>query len=268
MRLALGIEYLGTAFHGWQRQPGERSVQETLETAVSTVADHPVRVTCAGRTDAGVHALGQVIHFDTDGRRPARAWTMGVNSNLPADVSVSWVSRVGEDFHARFSARSRTYRYVIHNSPLRSALLAERAWWCRRELDLAAMRSAVAHLMGEHDFSAFRATACQAENPVRRVTDSSVFRCGRLVCLQLTANAFLHHMVRNVAGTLVRVGSGEADPGWVAEILEQRDRRLAGMTAPAAGLYFLGVDYGELLQVPQADYGGIPGGALRGPFAL
>lgn len=271
MRVAMGIEYVGTAFCGWQSQERERSVQQTLETAISTVADRAVRVVCAGRTDAGVHAMGQVVHFDTDVRRPTRAWTMGVNANLPADVSVSWARPVDDAFHARFSARFRTYRYVVHNSRLRSAHLADRAWWWRRDLDLDAMRSATMHLLGEHDFSAFRAAECQAKDPVRRITAMAVARSGRLVCIQVTANAFLHHMVRNIAGTLVRVGSGDADPGWVAEVLGGRDRRLAGMTAPAGGLYFLQVDYGDLLDVPKADCGALPGsfGAAEGdPFAL
>jgi tRNA pseudouridine38-40 synthase len=269
MRIVLGIEYVGTAFSGWQIQRRERSVQGTLENALACVANHPVQVTCAGRTDAGVHAVGQVIHFDTDADRPEKAWTMGVNSNLPGDVSVCWARRVEEAFHARFSARSRTYRYVIHNAPLRSALLADRAWWLHRELNVERMQAAAGHLLGEHDFSAFRAAECQAKSPVRRLESAVVTRSGHLVWLQVTANAFLHHMVRNIAGTLVRVGTGEADPGWLAEVLGQGDRARAGMTAPAGGLYFLSVDYGILLKVPEPLGGTIPGGAARtGPIAL
>ena len=269
MRIALGVEYVGTNFHGWQVQRHERSVQATLEAALSRVADHTVQVTCAGRTDAGVHAVGQVVHFDTGARRPERAWTMGVNSNLPGDVCVTWAREADQDFHARFSARSRTYRYVIHNSGLRSGLLADRAWWVYRPLDVRRMQLGADHLLGEHDFSAFRAAECQAKSPVRKLLRASVSRRGRLVFLEVTANAFLHHMVRNIAGTLVRVGSGQEEPDWVAAVLSGGDRKLAGMTAPPGGLYFLAVDYGGQLDVPAEDFSGIPGGAARdGPSAL
>jgi len=261
MRIALGIEYLGTGFCGWQVQRQERSVQGTLEEALSKVADRPVRVTCAGRTDTGVHALAQVVHFDADMQRPERAWTLGANSNLPADVGVRWARETGDDFHARFSARSRTYRYVIHNARLRSPLLADRAWWYHRSLDADAMQVAVRHLLGEHDFSAFRAAECQAKSPVRRVAEASVTRRGDLILLQITANAFLHHMVRNVAGTLVKVGRGDRPADWVAEVLGGRDRRHAGMTAPPGGLYLVGVDYGGSLAVPEPAWDAMPGGA-------
>lgn len=269
MRIALGVEYLGTAFSGWQVQRRQRSVQGTLEDALSRIAARPIQVTCAGRTDAGVHAVGQVVHFDTDVDRPERAWTMGANSNLPADVCVSWARRVDSDFHARFSARLRTYRYVIYNARLRSALLADRAWWLYRQLDVDRMQAAANHLVGEHDFSTFRAAECQARSPVRRVDVARVTRTGRLVCLEIRANAFLHHMVRNIVGTLTRVGGGEAEPSWVAEILDRGDRRLAGMTAPAGGLYLLAVDYGGQPQLPVAEPGWLPGGpAPTRPIAL
>lgn len=269
MRIALGVEYIGTKFSGWQVQRRERSVQSTLETALSRVADHPVQVTCAGRTDAGVHATGQVVHFDTEASRPQRAWTMGANSNLPDDVCVTWAREADPKFHARFSARSRTYRYVIHNSGLRSALLTDRAWWVYRQLDIQRMKLGAAHLLGEHDFSAFRAAECQAKSPVRELLNAVVTRMGRLVFLEITANAFLHHMVRNIAGTLVRVGSGQEDPDWIAAVLSHGDRRLAGMTAPPGGLYFLGVDYGGGLEMPDQDFSGVPGGSARdGPIAL
>ncbi len=260
MRIALGIEYVGSGFSGWQVQQGERTVQGALEEALSRVAARSIRVTCAGRTDAGVHALGQVVHFDTDARRPVTAWTLGANSSLPADASVRWALEASDEFHARFSALSRTYRYVIYNAGVRSPLLAGRTWWRRRPLDVDIMQVAVRHLLGEHDFSSFRAAGCQARSPVRRVTEASVTRRGALVCVQITANAFLHHMVRNVAGTLAKVGTGEADPDWVGEVLDRKDRRRAGMTAPPDGLYFVSVDYGPLLPIPEPLHEGIPGG--------
>ena len=260
MRLVLGVEYDGTRFCGWQSQQDARSVQQTLEEAVSVVADHPVRVVCAGRTDAGVHALGQVVHFDTEVSRPQRAWTMGVNSNLPEDVSIRWAMECSGDFHARFSARHRTYRYVIHNSRLRSALLAERAWWHHRPLEIKAMQTAGRHLIGEHDFSAFRAAECQASSPVRQIDRLVVGRTGAIVWIEVEANAFLHHMVRNISGTLVRVGRGDADADWVRDVLDRRDRKVAGMTAPAQGLYLLKVDYGEALRTPDPELGAIPTG--------
>jgi tRNA pseudouridine38-40 synthase len=261
VRIALGIEYVGTGFCGWQEQHEARSVQGTLQEALSGMAGSAIRVTCAGRTDAGVHALAQVVHFDTETRRPGKAWTMGVNTSLPPDLGIRWARKTDADFHARFSARSRTYQYVIHNSPSRSPLLADRAWWCRRALDAEAMAIAAGHLVGEHDFSSFRAAECQARSPVRRVLEASVTRRGDLVCLQITANAFLHHMVRNVAGTLAKVGRGDAEPEWLAGVLEGRDRRLAGVTAPPGGLYLVGVDYAGLLDAPLPNLQAIPGGA-------
>lgn len=260
MRIALGIEYDGSRFCGWQIQEDDRSVQAEVESALASVADHPVRVTCAGRTDSGVHALGQVVHFDTDAVRPDRAWTMGVNSCLPADVAVRWVSRVADDFHARFSAVARTYRYLILNEHLRSPLLASRAWWYHRPLDVDAMQAAADLLLGEHDLSAFRAAACQARSPVRRIISATTSRSGSLVRLDITANAFLHHMVRNIAGTLVHIGRGEATPEWMGEVIAGRDRRGAGMTAPPHGLYFASVDYRPGFVFPQTLEQAIPGG--------
>lgn len=268
MRVALGIEYDGTRFCGWQIQDNGRSVQEVLESALSSVADHPLRVTCAGRTDAGVHAVGQVVHFDTECDRPDRAWTMGVNSCLPADVAVRWVSRVGDDFHARFSAVARTYRYVILNDRLRSPLLARRAWWYHRPLDTDVMQTAADMLLGERDFSAFRAAECQAHSPVRTVLSSNVRRDGSLVLIEVTANAFLHHMVRNIAGTLVHIGRGEAEPAWMEAVIAGRDRRGAGMTAPAHGLYFVSVDYRPAFVFPGPRLQPIPGGTDTRPSAL
>jgi tRNA pseudouridine38-40 synthase len=260
MRFVLGLEYDGTRFCGWQSQRNERSVQQTLEEAISTVADHPTSVVCAGRTDAGVHALGQVVHFESDANRPERAWTIGVNSNLPEDVSVRWAVRVGEEFHARFSARARTYRYVIHNAKSRSALLARRAWWHHRRLEIDRMRAAANFLIGEHDFSSLRASECQARSPVRTVLSVDVGRSGDVVWIEVKANAFLHHMVRNIAGTLVRIGRQDAEPEWMGDVLESRDRKVAGMTAPACGLYLLRVDYGAGLKTPVPDTAAIPAG--------
>lgn len=250
MRLVLGIEYDGAAFSGWQSQIGARTVQGTLEQAVSEVADHPVSLVCAGRTDAGVHAAEQVAHFDTGQQRPQRAWTLGVNSNLPGDVNVGWVRPAPSGFHARFSARARSYRFWIFNSPLRSALLRQRAWWVRRPLDVAPMQQAAACLLGEHDFSAFRAAECQAKTAVRTVSAISVAREGSLLRVDITANAFLHHMVRNVVGTLVVVGRGDADVAWVERVLRGADRQDAGATAAACGLYLRRVDYPDFPQRP------------------
>ena len=250
MRRVLGIEYEGTAFSGWQSQAGARTVQGVLERAVSEVADHPVKIVCAGRTDAGVHAVEQVVHFDTGRQRPDRAWTMGVNSNLPGDVNVVWMRPAPTGFHARFSACSRSYRFWIFNSPLRSALLRYRAWWVRRPLDLAPMQEAAAALLGEHDFSAFRAAECQAKTAVRTISHISVARAGALIRFDVSANAFLHHMVRNIVGTLVVVGRGDAGPEWVEQVLRGADRRHAGATAAACGLYLMRVEYPDFTARP------------------
>ena len=253
MRFALGIEYDGTAFNGWQTQRDGRSVQAELERALSRVADHPVSVTAAGRTDTGVHAVGQVVHFDTEADRPERAWTLGVNTALPPDIAVRWARRAPEDFHARYSARERSYQYSIFNAPLRSALLRHRAWWVRRPLGADAMAAAARCLVGEHDFSAFRAAECQAKTAIRKIVRLDVRQAGAILRIDVTANAFLHHMVRNIVGTLAVVGRGEADAAWVGEVLAARDRRRAGMTAPAAGLCLVRVDYGVLLLQPAPD---------------
>lgn len=244
MRIALGIEYNGSGFHGWQlQQAGIRSVQYEVEQAIAKVADHAVRIHCAGRTDTGVHALEQVVHFDTQASRPQRAWTQGVNVNLPADVSMLWSTQVAEEFHARFSAERRTYRYLILNRPVRSALQHGRATWIHRPLDAEMMHEAARGLLGTHDFSSYRALGCQAKSPVRTLHRISVRRSGEMIELQIEANAFLHHMVRNIAGVLIAIGKGEAGSGWAAEVLHLRDRRLGGVTAPPDGLYFEKVQY-------------------------
>ncbi|HEX7082234.1 MAG TPA: tRNA pseudouridine(38-40) synthase TruA [Gammaproteobacteria bacterium] len=253
MRIALGIEYDGTAYNGWQRQKSGIGVQERVEEALARVADEPVEAVCAGRTDAGVHASAQVAHFDTRAERRARSWVLGVNSHLPPDVNALWAVRVPEDFHARYSAVARTYRYVILNRMTRSALARDRAWWLHRPLDIAPMREAAAHLLGEHDFSAFRAAGCQAKTPRREVQAIEIARDGEWVSIEMRANAFLQHMVRNVAGLLAAVGTGERPPAWAAEVLASRDRREGGITAPPQGLTLIRVDYPSHLGIPPAQ---------------
>ncbi len=242
-RLAIGIEYDGTAYNGWQIQPHAPSIQAALNQAVAAVADEAVEVVGAGRTDTGVHASAQIAHFDTAADRTERSWLLGINSNLPADINVHWVRPVPVDFHARFAARSRSYRYLILNAPVRSALCRHRAWWVLKPLDAARMHAAAQVLVGEHDFSSFRAAACQASSPVRTVTEIRVSRHDDFIAISCSANAFLHHMVRNLAGSLVRIGSGEAEPDWLATVLEARDRKVSGMTAPAGGLTLTDVRY-------------------------
>jgi tRNA pseudouridine38-40 synthase len=249
-RLAIGLSYDGTGFAGWQRQQDARSVQQVLEEALGRVADEPVTLTCAGRTDAGVHARAQLAHFDTQAVRSARGWVLGANTELPRDVSVSWACPVAPDFHARYSAEARTYRYYILNSLARSALAAKRATWLYRPLDQERMAQAARTLIGEHDFSAFRAAECQSRTPIRRVEALTVEREGDWVVIAVTANAFLHHMVRNIAGLLIEIGKGEEEPSWAREILESRDRRRSAATAPACGLYFWSVRYPERFALP------------------
>ncbi len=256
MRIALGIEYNGSGFHGWQmQQPGIRSVQLVVEQAIAKVADHAVRVHCAGRTDTGVHALEQIIHFDTQAQRPQRAWMQGVNVNLPDDVSVLWSRQVPEEFHARFSAERRSYRYLILNRSMRSALQHGRVTWIHRPLDAEVMHKAARVLLGTHDFSSYRALGCQAKSPVRTLHRISVRRCGEILELGIEANAFLHHMVRNIAGVLIAIGKGEAGSDWAKEVLELRDRRLGGVTAPPDGLYFEKVHYPDRFELPAVNPG-------------
>jgi len=243
MRLALTLEYDGHEFSGWQRQPGRRTVQGCVEEALSSVADHPVGVICAGRTDAGVHARGQVIHFNTQAERPLHAWQLGGNSRLPAAIAIVAVVPVPDDFHARFSTLRRTYVYRICNRRARLAVDRGRHWWVHRELDAVLMTEAAAHLLGEHDFTSFRAAQCQAMQPVRTVYRVDVRQQRQWLSVTVQANAFLHHMVRNLVGALVEVGTGRRAPGWIDELLTARDRSAAAMTAPAHGLEFARVDY-------------------------
>ena len=250
-RVALGVEYDGAAFRGWQRQEaGVRTIQACLERALSRVADHAVATVCAGRTDTGVHALGQVVHFDTQAQRTPRAWVLGCNANLPADISVLWACPVADTFHARFAALSRRYRYIILNRSFRSALHRQRAVWRCQHLDATRMAEAGALLVGEHDFSSFRALGCQAKSPVRTIYTLSVQQQGDLLVIEVEANAFLHHMVRNIAGVLLAVGSGERSVHWVQEVLAARNRAVGGVTAPAEGLYLVAVRYAEEFGLP------------------
>lgn len=243
MRVVLGLEYDGTDFLGWQRLAHGPSVQAEVEAALSFVADHPVTVTCAGRTDAGVHARCQVVHFDTRAERDPRAWVLGTTTRLPHSVAALWARMVPDDFNARFSARARRYRYVILNRPIRPALDWRMLAWERVPLDAASMHDAVQALAGEHDFSAFRAVSCQASHARRNVIAASVVRVRDQVVIEIEANAFLHHMVRNIVGSLLEVGRGERPPAWIAGLLAGRDRALAGVTAPPQGLTFLGPRY-------------------------
>ena len=263
MRLAVGIEYAGTRYAGWQRQDHAPSVQAEVEAALSSVADHEVLVTCAGRTDAGVHAVGQVVHFDTEAVRTLRSWVLGANANLPNDIVVRYAVEVDQTFHARYSALSRSYRYVVLNRPVRPAIEAHRVAWIIEPLDVARMREAARHLVGEHDFSAFRAAQCQSKSPVRRLSDFVIEQDGPHIVFRVTANAFLHHMVRNLVGTLLAVGSGEQEPDWVRRVLENRVRADAGVTAPAGGLYLAGVQYPPGYGVGSAEAG--PDSAMMPP---
>lgn len=251
MRLAVGIEYDGSGYNGWQRQKSGTGVQERVEEALARVANHELEVTCAGRTDTGVHASGQVGHFDTQSQRSERGWLLGANSNLPDDIALTWVASVPPDFHARFAATARSYRYRILNRLVRSALARDRAWWVHRPLDADRMHASAQALVGEHDFSAFRAAGCQASNPHRCVRSIAVRREGDWITLDITANAFLQHMVRNITGTLVAVGTGDAAVDWVADVLDSRDRKAAGIAAPPQGLTLVGVEYPREIGLPE-----------------
>lgn len=258
-RIALGVEYDGTAFRGWQWQHGEPTVQAAVESALSSVADHPVRVVCAGRTDTGVHARCQVLHFDSPAPRAEKAWVLGGNSQLPPGVSVLWAREVPAEFHARFSATGRRYRYRILNRWTRPALDRHRAAWWFYPLDADRMQEGARHLVGEHDFTSFRSAGCQARHPVREVRSLRVERQGECIVIDIEANAFLQHMVRNIAGTLMAVGQGEREADWVGAVLAARDRKRAGVTAPPEGLTFVGVDYPPDFGLPRDTGPAFPG---------
>ena len=253
MKLAACVEYDGTAFCGWQRLSHASTVQASVEQALSYVANEKIEAVCAGRTDSGVHASGQIIHFETKAERPLRGWLFGSNVKLPDGIALRWVQPVTEGFHARFSARSRRYRYVILNRWAKPAILKNKVAWYHHPLDAAAMHQAAQALVGEHDFSSFRASGCQAAHARRHLQSIAVSRLGEFIYIDVVANAFLHHMVRNIVGSLLEVGSGEQKLEWIAELLGERDRRLAGMTAAAAGLYFVYVEYPAEFGLP-VDY--------------
>ena len=258
MRVALGIGYRGQAYQGWQSQPGGRTVQDRVEAALSQFAGAGIRTLCAGRTDAGVHAINQVVHFDTAIDREPFSWVRGSNRYLPDDIAVQWCRPVADAFHARNDALGRCYRFVVLESPVRPALEAGLVAWVMRPLDADAMRAAVALLVGEHDFSSFRAAECQAMSPVKTLRSIAISRRGAYWRFEFDANAYLHHMVRNLMGCLVAVGSARRAPEWIAEVLAARDRRVAAPTFPAAGLYFVGPYYDARwaipAQVPAADW--------------
>jgi len=251
MRVALGLSYRGGGYHGWQSQPDGATVQDRVEAALSQFADRPVRTVCAGRTDAGVHALNQVVHFDTEVAREPFSWVRGTNRYLPADIAVQWCRAVDARFHARNAARGRRYAYLLLESPVRPAIEAGAAGWVFRPLDGDAMRAAAAVLIGEHDFSAFRAAECQAASPVKTLRRIEIARRGAYWRFEFDASAFLHHMVRNLMGCLVAVGQGNCTPGWLAEVLASRDRDRAAPTFAADGLYFLGPYYDAELGLPE-----------------
>lgn len=250
MRIAVGVEYDGSNYCGFQYQDHSPSIQEKLETALTKVANHNVRVFCAGRTDTGVHAYGQVVHFESDSKREAHQWVFGANTNLPGDISVLWATPVPDDFHARYSAERRIYRYVILNRQIRPAIMAKRVSWEYRPLDIERMKQAAKHLVGEHDFSSYRALACQAKSPVRTLHRLELSRHGDFIAIELEANGFLHHMVRNIAGVLMTIGACEQETDWSKEVLEKRDRTQGGITAPADGLYFIAACYPAKFSIP------------------
>jgi tRNA pseudouridine38-40 synthase len=250
VRIAIGLEYDGTAYNGWQRQRTGIGVQALVEDAISSVANESIELTCAGRTDTGVHATAQVAHFDTGSSREPHGWLLGANSNLPDDISVTWAQAVDDSFHARFSATSRSYHYLILNRLQRSAMYRHRAWWVYTELDVDRMHRAAQALQGKHDFSGYRAAGCQASTPIREITSISVSRDNDWLHLNVTANAFLQHMVRNIMGTLVAIGCGDENEAWAGEILDGKDRKQGGVAAPPHGLTLVEVTYPREFQLP------------------
>ncbi|MDP2561751.1 tRNA pseudouridine(38-40) synthase TruA [Psychrobium sp. 1_MG-2023] len=255
MRIALGVEYNGSAYYGWQRQKDVISVQSVVEKALTTIANEPITVQCAGRTDCGVHATGQVVHFDTTAERSERGWTLGVNAKLPSDVAIRWAKIVDDEFHARFSATGRRYRYIICNTALRPAILSEGLSHYYQPLDETLMHEASRCLVGTHDFTAYRALHCQAHSAVREVKHLEITRQGQFIVIDIKANGFLHHMVRNIVGMLIKVGEGSLPPKVAQEILDGKDRAKAPAMAKAGGLYLVEVDYPESFGLPRPPCG-------------
>lgn len=255
-RIALGLEYCGTQFHGFQiQQSAAETIQAHLHRALSKVADEEITLVCAGRTDAGVHATEQVVHFDTLSNRPDQAWTLGANALLPPGISIHWAKPVSSNFHARFSAVSRRYRYLILNRPTRPAIQSDTITWFKRPLNFNNMLEAASVLVGEHDFSALRASQCQAKSPVRSVYNLRMAQQGELIAIDIQANAFLHHMVRNIAGCLLTIGAGDKEVGWMKTVLDSGDRNKAAATASPRGLYLVGVEYPEEFNLPHLPLG-------------
>lgn len=256
-RIVLGVQYDGAPWQGWQTQLNGLTVQDKLEFALWKFTQHEISTSCAGRTDAGVHAIEQVVHFDTALDRDMQSWVRGVNTFLPPSIAVRWATEVAgntdENFHARFSARSRTYQYVLYNNQVRSPLLEGKAGWVFRTLDVDKMREAAAHLIGEHDFSSFRSVQCQAKSPVKSMYAIRIEQRGDLIMFTVHANAFLHHMVRNIIGSLIYVGNGTQPPAWLKELLEAQDRKIAAPTFMADGLYLAKIDYDPKWKLPQID---------------
>ena len=255
MKIALGIEYQGTNYYGWQRQENVRSIQEQLENALSIIANEKIEIFCAGRTDSGVSGTGQVVHFETSAVRPDKAWTFGTNANLPDDIAVTWTKKVDDEFHARFSAMARRYRYILYCDKLRPAILHGGITHCYLELDAEKMHQAGQYLLGEHDFSSFRAAQCQSNTPWRNVHHLSVTRIGQYIIVDIQANAFVHHMVRNIVGSLIEVGAGKESIEWMKWLLEQKNRQLAAPTAKPDGLYLVDVIYPEKFGLPKSHLG-------------
>ena len=249
-RYAVGVEYEGTAYSGWQVQAEQITVQFCIERALSVVANSPIKTITAGRTDSGVHAVQQVVHFDTDAVRPEHNWVLGINTNLPPDINVLWVKPVSDEFSARFSAIRRRYRYLILNRHSRSALHKDRMWWVYRPLDIEKMQAAADLLLGHHDFSAFRAKHCQAHSPMKTIERLTVRQQDNCIAIDVEAPSFLHHMVRNLVGVLVPIGEGKYPVEWAAEVLASRDRGLGGLTSPPQGLYFMNVEYPAEFNLP------------------
>ena len=260
MRVALGVSYNGQAYQGWQSQPSGQTVQDKLEAALGKFTSQRISTLCAGRTDAGVHALMQVVHFDTDRQRDAHAWTRGTNANLPRDIAVQWAVLTTEAFHCRACATSRRYAYVLLASPIRPSVEAGRVGWSFRPLDVQAMRQAASYLLGEHDFTSFRASQCQALSPVKNMLAIDIHQRGAYWRIEFEANAFLHHMIRNIMGCLVQIGQGKKPPEWILEVLAARDRRAAAPTFSPDGLYFLGPRYDAHWGMPDRTpaYDGLP----------